>query len=176
MRFDEFEEMDEIFERMFRALKSGKIREPLYYGFSTGELLADAMAKPVHETHALANAREPFTDVIVNDKVGEVVIIAEMPGVAKEDIGINAAKDSIEIRAETRDRNYYKNLPLDVEIDPNSTGAKYNNGILEIKARLKKPKIPIGSWRGMPSSLRQQERKSYAPASLLRKGVNIKLT
>jgi HSP20 family protein len=136
MRFDEFEEIDEIFERMFRALKSGKIREPLYCGFSTGELLA--------------GAREPFTDVIVDEKNSEVIVTAEIPGVAKEDIRINAAEDSIEIRAETEDKRYYKNLPLDVEIDPNSTNAKYNNGILEIKARLQK-------------------------ASLLRKGVDIKI-
>lgn len=69
-----FDEIDEIFEQMFRT-----------YGFSTGELLA--------------GAREPFTDVIVNDKSGEVVIIAEMPGVANEDIKINAAEDRIEISA-----------------------------------------------------------------------------
>ncbi|MDI6655010.1 MAG: Hsp20/alpha crystallin family protein [Candidatus Hydrothermarchaeota archaeon] len=141
MRFDEFEEMDEIFERMFRTLKSGKIGEPLYCGFSTGVLLAGATAKPVHGTSALANAREPFTDVIVDEKNSEVIVTAEMPGVAKEDIRINAAKDSIEIRAETKDKRYHKNLPLDVEIDPNSTDAKYNNGILEIKAKLQKPTL-----------------------------------
>ncbi|MFH1774687.1 MAG: Hsp20/alpha crystallin family protein, partial [Methanobacteriota archaeon] len=95
-------------------------------------------------------AREPFTDVIVDEKNSEVIVTAEIPGVAKEDIRINAAEDSIEIRAETRDKKYHKNLPLAVEINPNSTNAKYNNGILEIKARLQK-------------------------ASLLRKGVDIKI-
>ncbi len=42
--------------------------------------------QPSETGELLAGAREPFTDVIVNDKSGEVVIIAEMPGVAKEEL------------------------------------------------------------------------------------------
>lgn len=148
MRFDEFEEMDEIFERMSRSLKSGKIRKPLYCGFSVSigpsgvpEVKTFGNVQPTETGELLAGAREPFTDVIVDEKNSEVIVTAEMPGVAKEDIRINAAKDSIEIRAETKDKRYHKNLPLDVEIDPNSTDAKYNNGILEIKARLQKPTL-----------------------------------
>lgn len=69
-----FDENDEIFERMFL----GNVQPS-----ETGELLA--------------GAREPFTDVIVNDKSGEVVIIAEMPGVAKEDIKIRLCAQGKEL-------------------------------------------------------------------------------
>ncbi len=146
--FDEFEEIGEIFERMFRALKSGKVGEPLYYGFSVSigpsgvpEVETFGNIRPTETGEVLARTMEPFSDVIVDEKNSEVIVTAEIPGTAEEDIEINAAENSIEIKAETKDKKYYKNLPLAVEIDPNSANTKYNNGILEIKAKLKKPML-----------------------------------
>lgn len=147
MWFDEFKELDEIFEQVSRALKSGKVGEPLYYGFSVSigpsgvpEVETFGNIQPTETGEVLARAREPFSDVIVDEKNSEVIVTAEIPGTAEEDIEINAAENSIEIKAETKDKKYYKSLPLAVEIDPNSANTKYNNGILEIKARLKKSK------------------------------------
>lgn len=145
--FDEFEEIDEIFKQVSRALKSGKIGEPLYHGFSVSigpdgvpEVKTFGNVQPAETGEVLAGEREPFTDVIVDEKNSEVIVTAEIPGTAEEDIEMNAAENSIEIKADTKDKKYYKSLPLGVEIDPNSTSAKYNNGILEIKAKLKESK------------------------------------
>jgi len=91
--------------------------------------------------------RTPFVDVQETDK--EIIIGAEIPGVDKRDITINATEDSIEISAEVsteakeekegflrRERRYgkfYRSLPLPSEVDPTKAKATYKNGILEIR-------------------------------------------
>ena len=82
------------------------------------------------------DARVPFTDVII-DK-GVIKVIAEMPGVKKEDIKLNmVGSDKIEIKVDTNGRHYYKVVDLEEEPDESTIEAKYNNGILELtmKAR-----------------------------------------
>ncbi|MEE8401898.1 MAG: Hsp20 family protein, partial [Candidatus Hydrothermarchaeaceae archaeon] len=55
----------------------------------------------------------------------------------KKDVNITATETEIKISAETKDRKYQKSIPLNAEIDPKKTTARYNNGILEIKAPLR---------------------------------------
>ncbi len=160
--FKEFEDIDRVFEELFETGARG-VAEPLYYGYS---LAVGPQGKPKIKTWGnvdlggingtrgtdgvgvgvgvgvLSGVREPFADQIVDEKKNELIITAEMPGVDKKDIKTNATETGLEIKAETKDRKYYKNLLLKAEIDPKSTKATYNNGILEIKARLKKPKKP----------------------------------
>jgi HSP20 family protein len=77
------------------------------------------------------DARVPFTDVII-DK-GVIKVIAEMPGVKKEDIKLNmVGSDKIEIKVDTNGRHYYKVVDLEEEPDESTIEAKYNNGILEL--------------------------------------------
>lgn len=71
--------------------------------------------------------REPFIDII--EENDHIKILAELPGIKKEDINLKAKKDGLKLSA----RNFEKFIPLDVEIDPKSIKANYNNGVLEIR-------------------------------------------
>lgn len=90
--------------------------------------------------------REPFTDIVETDK--EVIVTAEIPGVEKSDIKINATEDRIEISAETKreakeekkgylrkERSYerfYRASSLPAAVDASKAKASYKNGVLEV--------------------------------------------
>lgn len=72
---------------------------------------------------------------------GEVVhVIADIPGVSKEDIDVNASKTSLDIEAEGESRKYSEKVDLGCEVYPDSAKAKYNNGVLEVTLKRKEPK------------------------------------
>ncbi len=72
-------------------------------------------------------AREPVIDVM--DFGDEIVVVAEMPGVKKEDIEISATERKLTIRA----KPYGTTVNLPVEVIPDSAKATYSNGILEVR-------------------------------------------
>jgi HSP20 family protein len=82
--------------------------------------------------------RKPLIDVMETDE--EVHVIAEMPGVNKEDIDVNASETSVEIKAEGENRKYFETVDLPCEVIPESAKARYNNGVLEIIFKKKHPK------------------------------------
>jgi HSP20 family protein len=75
--------------------------------------------------------REPLVDVIETED--HVKIIAELPGVEKDDIKLNATEKTLTISVDTERRRYYKELQLPVEVDPESAKALYKNGVLEVQ-------------------------------------------
>ncbi len=77
--------------------------------------------------------REPMTDVF--DEKDEIVIIAEMPGIEKEDIRLELIADILEIAAIGKIRKYRKELLLPVKAAKENMGFNYNNGILEIRIK-----------------------------------------
>jgi HSP20 family protein len=83
----------------------------------------------------LSAEREPLVQVDATDK--EVKIIAEMPGVSKDKIRINAYDRCIEIKSEDPNRKYHKTIEVPEDIDIESGRSKYNNGIIEIEFRKK---------------------------------------
>ncbi len=146
--FGRFSFFDEIFERMMRDIEdimrraeSGEIR-PIVRGFS---IRIGPDGKPeIREFGTKPTIREgveerkPLVDVIETDD--EVQVIAEMPGVSKDDIELNATETSLEIRAESENRKYYEVVELPAEVDPDSAKARYNNGVLEVILKKKYPK------------------------------------
>jgi HSP20 family protein len=74
--------------------------------------------------------RKPLVDVIETDN--EIQVIAEMPGVKKEDIELKATERSLEIKAEGETRKYHEVVSLPADVDPDSAKARYNNGVLEV--------------------------------------------
>jgi HSP20 family protein len=74
--------------------------------------------------------REPLIDISSTEK--EVKIVAELPGVGKEKIRIDAYDNYIEIKSEDPQRKYHKTIELPQPIDVNSGRSNYKNGILEI--------------------------------------------
>ena len=84
---------------------------------------------------AVQDKREPLVDVVSSGK--EVRVIAEMPGVRKEDIDVTVSERSVVISVEAGERGYYKELDLPGAVDPKGARSAYNNGILEVTIPLK---------------------------------------
>jgi HSP20 family protein len=77
--------------------------------------------------------REPITDVF--DEKDELVIIAEMPGVAENEIAVELKEDILEISATSKSRKYHKELLLPAKAVKENLTSAYNNGILEIRIK-----------------------------------------
>ena len=84
---------------------------------------------------AIQDKREPLVDVVSSDK--EVRVIAEIPGVRKEDVNVTVNERSMVISVDGEDRGYYKELDLPGTVSPNEAKSTYNNGILEVTVPLK---------------------------------------
>jgi HSP20 family protein len=85
-----------------------------------------------------SDEREPLTDVIEGKE--DVKVIAELPGVEKKDIDLEAGEDSLLIKVDTAQRKYHKELELPCRILPDTTKANYNNGVLEVSIKRAEPK------------------------------------
>jgi len=92
------------------------------------------------ETPALepTDSREPLVDVI--NEADRVRVVAELPGVEKSDIKTSIAEDTLTIQVDTPQRKYYKEVDLPARIDPDTSKASYNNGVLEIILRKTQPR------------------------------------
>ncbi len=84
------------------------------------------------------DSREPLVDVI--NETEQVRVLAELPGVEKSDIKTTISEDVLTIKVETPTRKYYKDVQLPAGVDPESSKASYNNGVLEITLRKLKPR------------------------------------
>jgi len=101
-----------------------------------------------------AEIREPLIDII--DEGNKLRVVAELPGVKKEDLRVNVLPDALEISAKLsikeekkeegyyfRERSYsqfYRRIPLPAEVIPEKTQAKFENGILELTLEKKEIK------------------------------------
>ncbi|MHA1940841.1 MAG: archaeal heat shock protein Hsp20 [Candidatus Hodarchaeales archaeon] len=79
--------------------------------------------------------REPLIDVIEDNDV--IRVIAEIPGVQKQNIDLSSTDKSLLIQAESEDlrRKYYKELELPCTVIPDSASAKFKNGVLEVELK-----------------------------------------
>ncbi|MEW6739420.1 MAG: Hsp20/alpha crystallin family protein [Nitrospirota bacterium] len=82
------------------------------------------------------------------DRKNEIVVKAELPGVAKEDIDLTITKDSLTLKGETtkeeevKEEDYYaaeisygsftRTIALPAEVDSEKAKASFKNGVLEI--------------------------------------------
>jgi HSP20 family protein len=65
-----------------------------------------------------------------------------MPGITKEDVKVSMQPGLVTIHAEKGIKKYHTELPVDKELDSDSTKASYINGILELKIKFKKALKP----------------------------------
>jgi HSP20 family protein len=79
---------------------------------------------------AVKGEREPLVDVIKGE--GEIRVIAEVPGVAKEDLKVSADENSVTIESLTGEQRYHKRIDLPEIVDPKTAKSTYKNGILEV--------------------------------------------
>mgnify|MGYP001772525229 CR=1 FL=1 len=145
----EMEEEIERFEREFMRVgseESGtKVYGPYVYGF---RITVGPDGKPKIEEFGnvksykgkpiISEEREPLVDVI--EKGDEVRVVAEVPGVSKDQIKVKVTGKKVIIQAQGEDRKYYKEVELPAEVDEKSAKATYNNGVLQVT--LKKKETP----------------------------------
>ena len=74
------------------------------------------------EQPSLSAEREPLIDISSTDK--EVKIVAEMPGISKDKIKIDAYDKYVEIKSEDPERKYHKKIEVPEDIDINSAKIK----------------------------------------------------
>jgi HSP20 family protein len=82
--------------------------------------------------------REPLVDVIKEPQ--QIRVVAELPGVDKSEIKTSIAEDALTIKVDSGGRKYYKEVQLPSDVDPESSKASYNNGVLEIVLQKTRPK------------------------------------
>ncbi|HEX6294658.1 MAG TPA: archaeal heat shock protein Hsp20 [Nitrososphaeraceae archaeon] len=143
----------------YETPEGGKIREvgPIVYGYSMtigpdgkpkirefGNVKSPFAGRRgfFDQQPSLSAEREPLVDVSSTDK--EVNIVAEMPGISKDKIRIDAYDNSVEIKSEDPNRKYHKTIEVPENIDIESTKSNYNNGILEITFKRKEQQKPKG--------------------------------
>jgi HSP20 family protein len=165
-----FKEFEEMMEREFsdfskkapkelvreRTRPDGsKVREwgPFVYGYSMtvgpdgkphvrefGNIKhGTALGKPRID---IKESREPLVDVLSTN--GEVNVVAELPGVRKEDIKLRGTKERLMISVNTPQRKYYKEVDLPANVDTNSAKSTYKNGVLEVILKKRKEEKPKG--------------------------------
>ncbi|MEM3382674.1 MAG: archaeal heat shock protein Hsp20 [Nitrososphaerales archaeon] len=162
-----FREMERMIEEEFKTFTSRipkeyvrerklpdgtTIREwgPLVYGYSIKigpsgkpEISEFGNVKPTRLGPAVKEEREPLVDIVETDD--EIHVIAELPGVEKDDIKLYGTEDNLTISVDTPQRKYYKEITLPVKVNVKETKTQYKNGVLEIKLpKTKEEKKPKG--------------------------------
>jgi len=129
------EDMDASFDRFFNR----EYRRPLLTSGSQED-----------KSIALAR-REPILDIV--DEKDHYKVIAEMPGINKEDINVEVTEDAVTLKAEVKheekkeEKGYFyqerrygsfqRSIVLPGEVIPDQTTAEYKNGVLELKLKKK---------------------------------------
>jgi HSP20 family protein len=80
--------------------------------------------------------REPVVDVF--DEENHVLVVAEMPGVGKEDVHITVEDDLLTFSAERGDKKYRKEVLLPASCAKEKIEVACNNGVVEIKCKKSK--------------------------------------
>ena len=168
--FEDIDEMFREFERMMeeeikeltskipreyireRKLPDGTtVREwgPFVYGYSITigpdgkpQIREFGNVQPTRFGPRIKEEREPLVDVYTTN--GEVKVIAELPGVNKEDIQLHGTEDTLTISVDTPERKYYKEVKLPARVDPKGAKTSYKNGVLEVTLPKKEERKPKG--------------------------------
>jgi HSP20 family protein len=83
---------------------------------------------------------ECFACAMYDEKKNEYRIHADIPGISKEDIELELKGGKLILNARNEDRNYHSEIELEKEVNERSIKAEYNNGVLEVTLKCKKPK------------------------------------
>jgi HSP20 family protein len=142
---ERFAEVEEEMERAFRkAIEEGRgeVRGPYVYGIRI-TIGPDGVPK-VEEFGNVTRGRrgrplikeemEPLVDVI--ERGDEIWVVADVPGVPKENVDVKVTEKTVTIKAQN-ERKYYKVVELPAEVVPESAKASYKNGVLEVRLKKK---------------------------------------
>jgi len=88
--------------------------------------------RTTEEGPVVAEVREPLVDLF--DEEQEIVVVAELPGVAEEEVHIEIQDDILSLET-TGERKYAKEILLPESVDATTLQKAYKNGILELRLR-----------------------------------------
>lgn len=116
------------------SVKIGEDGKPIIRKFGNVDIFSHSVTDSSHDTQ---QKREPLIDII-NGKE-EIKIVAELPGVAKENIKLYANETNLTIESSNsvKERRYYKKIEFPEFVEPSSGRSHYKNGILEITFKKK---------------------------------------
>ena len=139
MKDFDFEDFERIAPKI-RTPSGMEVRGPFVWGWSVtigpdgkpkiqefGNVPKTIRPVEEKEEELIKPIREPLVDVIEDED--KITVIAELPGVEKDEIDIRGTSKTLEIKAADQ---YYKKIDLPSEVDPNNAKSTYKNGILEI--------------------------------------------
>ena len=72
------------------------------------------------------------THVDIHEESDAVRVIADLPGVEKDDIDLQCDGETLTISAASDHREYDERVRLPARVDEHSASATYNNGVLEV--------------------------------------------
>lgn len=149
--FPDFGNIEKMFGEMMREMNElhaedlARPGKPLVYGFSMhvgpdGKPRIEEFGNVSSKQQKIKVEREPLVDVIDGEK--EITVIAELPGVDKNEVRLNCQKNSLSISVADPERRFRKDLRLPAEVDSKSVKAKLKNGMLEVVLTKLKPSKP----------------------------------
>ncbi len=109
---DPFDDLVRELERMMNEMLSGSGNVRVNTGFDTGFGT---------DTH-----------IDIHERPDELRVIADLPGVDKEDIQLKCDGRILVISANNDRREYDERVELPGRVDEDTAEAKYNNGVLEV--------------------------------------------
>ncbi|MGP8322339.1 MAG: archaeal heat shock protein Hsp20 [Methanosarcinaceae archaeon] len=143
---DSYEDIEGIIEHMFNEMginMDDLSKQPFVYGFSVtqrqgeepdirefGNISLETINGKMEEHKMNIGERKPLVDVLETDDC--VHVVAEMPGIEKEDIYLDATDSVVELKATHGERKYFEHIELPIKVNPNSAKATYKNGVLEV--------------------------------------------
>jgi HSP20 family protein len=151
---DFFKELGEIPEDLSQehTLPDGSVKKeygPFVYGYSVkidsdgkpvvrefGNMKPNAPGGEDKKPLSLQESREPLVDVIQESE--QIKVIAELPGVEKEDIQLFATEKMLTLDVTNPEHRYHKELELPFEVDEDSATSTYRNGVLETVMKRKR--------------------------------------
>jgi HSP20 family protein len=146
----DFGEFDEYLNKMWDEIQKDPNARTWYYGYQVnigpdGKPHVKEFGNVMPRGGQMQlGVREPLVDVSVDEKEGTVKVVVEMPGADKESMKVNATEEHAAITANNSGKPYSAEVPLSVNVDPNTADASYTNGILQVIFKKKGPEPPKG--------------------------------
>lgn len=110
-------------------------RDPFDELFRELERMMNQMMRGSPDVKLSTGADSGFGDdthVDIHEQDDEIRVIADLPGVTKDDIGLKCDGRLLTISARSDRRNYDERIELPGRVDETSARASYNNGVLEV--------------------------------------------
>ena len=150
---DVFRQIEEMMNRMMNEMNDGTLFDkdafedmlrnpgntnPFVFGFSMkvgpdGKPIIQRFGNPPLDEGAEAPSLEPLVDVV--EEGDEIIVVAEVPGVERDEIKVRIKGTTLTIHADNPNRPYHKVIELPSKVAKDEAKSAIRNGVLEIRLR-----------------------------------------